>query len=73
MPSTPLFKVIYYLFRPGCVDRLHRSIQVFRACNIAGDMLPEGASANFTRHQVGSVEAEAGCSGDELGNAPVQV
>src|SRR5688572_33292982 len=72
LPSTPWFT--YWLFCwPACIDRLQGCIEVLRTSHIAGDFGPERTGSNLTRHQVGSVEAEAGRSSNELGNAVIQV
>ena len=60
------------LLGPGGVDRLHGRIQIFRAGNVAGNVLPEGASTNLAGHQVRAVEPEAGGLLHQFGNAAFQ-
>jgi len=58
---------------PGSVDLLDSRLQVNGASYVAGDLLPEGACAHFTGHQVRAVEAEAGGFSNEFSNTAFHV
>ena len=49
-----------HTFRPGGIDFSQGGIQVGQAADVVGHAGPEGTGADLARHQVRTVEAEAG-------------